>query len=228
MELTTIIKTIKYLVVTGCDYLRRFTASFRFFPVQPNQKFCFHCHQCPQQRFTRQCFLYTLPLLHISQQFHVFLSVPRKMVAVKEGISDTKAAIQIPEGRPKSGRTWKLKQTSRFSFQQRQGVVSHLNKSFEEKELIRAKKDRMLALEREMKEDNKRKAIEEKQRREDQQKRRMENEYKNSVYQTLRPEKLKGMSKKQLRMVRKTAMNKNGQLELVNPWNISDRKKQGR
>lgn len=150
------------------------------------------------------------------------------MVAIKNGAIDTKAAIHIPEGRPKSGRIWKLKQTTRFSFQQRQGVVSHLNKSFEEKELAREKKDRMLSLEREMREDNKRKAIEEKQRREDQQKRRMENEYKNSVYQTLRPEKLKGMSKKQLRMVRKTAMNKNGQLELVNPWNVSDRKKQGR
>ena len=150
------------------------------------------------------------------------------VVAAKDGVSDTKLASQIPEGRPKSGRLWKQKQTTRFSFQQRQGVVGHLNKSFEEKELIREKKDRMLALEREMKEDNKRKAIEEKQRREDQQKRRMANEYKNSVYQTLRPEKLKGMSKKQLRMVRKTAMNKNGQLELVNPWNVSERKKQGR
>jgi hypothetical protein len=150
------------------------------------------------------------------------------MVAVKEGISNTKSALQIPDGRPKSGRHWKPKQTTRFSYQQRQGVVSHLNKSFEEKELIRVKRDRTLVLEREMRENNRQKAIEEKQRREDQQKRRMENEYKNSVYQTLRPEKLKGISKKQLRMVRKTAMNKNGQLELVNPWNVSERKKMGR
>lgn len=150
------------------------------------------------------------------------------MVLAKAGVPENKVDAQIPEGRPKSGRTWKVKQTSRFSFQQRQGVVGHLNKTLEEKEEIRQKKDRMLALEREMKEENRQKAIEEKQRREDQQKRRMANEYKNSVYQTLRPEKLKGMSKKQLRMVRKTAMNKNGQLELVNPWNISERKKQGR
>jgi Cgr1 family len=150
------------------------------------------------------------------------------MVLAKAGVPENKVDAQIPEGRPKSGRTWKVKQTSRFSFQQRQGVVGHLNKTFEEKEEIRQKKERMLTLEREMKEENRQKAIEEKQRREDQQKRRMANEYKNSVYQTLRPEKLKGMSKKQLRMVRKTAMNKNGQLELVNPWNISERKKQGR
>lgn len=44
----------------------------------------------------------------------------------------------------------------------------------------------------------------------------MANEYKNSEYQELKHETLKGMSKKQLRMVRKTAMNKNGQVELVN------------
>ena len=183
-------------------------------------------HRCGLEADAGGIGVSTVTVLHsVSTAFSKTIG---KMVAVKEGVSDTKAAIHIPEGRPKSGRHWKLKQTTRFSFQQRQGVVSHLNKSFEEKELIREKKERMLALEREMKEDNKRKAIEEKQRREDQQKRRMENEYKNSVYQTLRPEKLKGMSKKQLRMVRKTAMNKNGQLELVNPWNVSDRKKQGR
>jgi len=44
----------------------------------------------------------------------------------------------------------------------------------------------------------------------------MANEYKNSEYQELTHGTLKGMSKKQLRMVRKTAMNKNGQVELVN------------
>lgn len=43
----------------------------------------------------------------------------------------------------------------------------------------------------------------------------MANEYKNSVYQELKHETLKGMSKKQLRMVKKTAINKNGQVELV-------------
>ena len=61
----------------------------------------------------------------------------------------------------------------------------------------------------------------------------MANEYKNSVYQELKHETLKGMSKKQLRLVRKTAMNKNGQVELVNLYgkdndntnNIASKKK---
>ena len=34
----------------------------------------------------------------------------------------------------------------------------------------------------------------------------------------IKPDKLKKMNKKQLRMVKKTAMNKNGQIELVNPY----------
>lgn len=61
----------------------------------------------------------------------------------------------------------------------------------------------------------------------------MANEYKNSVYQELKHETLKGMSKKQLRMVKKTAINKNGQVELVslygnNNTNANDNKKKKR
>jgi rRNA-processing protein CGR1 len=125
---------------------------------------------------------------------------------------------EIPEGRPKSGRVWKTKQKTRTSAQNRRGVVAHMAKTFEEKERLRTEKERVLSLERELKEEKRQKLVEEKARREAQQKRRMENEYKNSVYQTLKPEKLKGMSKKQLRMVKKTAMNKNGQIELVDPF----------
>ena len=128
---------------------------------------------------------------------------------VKEGV------VSIPDGKPKSGRVWKIKQKFRSSVQQRSGVLSHLNKSFEEKQAIRAKKASILQLEREMKDEKKQKLLDAKIRREEQQKRRMANEYKNSVYQELKHETLKGMSKKQLRMVKKTAINKNGQVELV-------------
>ena len=38
------------------------------------------------------------------------------------------------------------------------------------------------------------------------------------IQSQLKPEKLKGMSKKQLRNIRKTIVNKNGQVELVTPW----------
>eukprot|EP00981_Chlorochromonas_danica_P012008 scaffold4368_cov180-Ochromonas_danica.AAC.21 len=84
-----------------------------------------------------------------------------------------------------------------------------------------AKKQREKAardLEKEMKEEKKRKKEEERQRREEQEKRRLANEFKTTTFQVIKADKIKGMSKKQLRMVKKTSMNKNGQLELVNPW----------
>ena len=128
----------------------------------------------------------------------------------------------VPAGRPTSGRTWKAKQISRSSTLHRSGVMSHLNKTFEEKKLAKEKLDRMKAFEREIKEDKKRKAEEEKERRMEREKRRQQNEYKNSVYQVINPEKLKGMSKKQLRQVRKTSVNSaTGQVELIDPFTSS-------
>lgn len=144
---------------------------------------------------------------------------------------------EIPDGVPASGRVWKVKQTQRASAQQRSGFLKSLNKSFEEKQMIRQQKKQVLDLERELKQQNKDKRVAEIKRREERKKLIMANEYKNSSYQVvssivtktfiriliflhlqIKPEKLKTMSKKQLRSIKKTAMNKNGQVELVNPW----------
>eukprot|EP00128_Syssomonas_multiformis_P011505 Colp12_sorted_trinity150504_noHs@25236 len=124
----------------------------------------------------------------------------------------------IPDGLAKSGRVWKVKQNARSSAQLQKGVLSHLAKSFEQKEAERQAKKNVKELEREMIEEKKARILAEKTRREEQQKRRQENEYKNAVTQQLNPEKLKGMSKKQLRSVRKTSVNQFGQVELVNPY----------
>ncbi|KAJ1416362.1 hypothetical protein B484DRAFT_454306 [Ochromonadaceae sp. CCMP2298] len=134
-----------------------------------------------------------------------------------------KAAV-IPAGVPKSGRSWKVTQSSRSSAQSKKGVLTHLATTFEERATTRNKERNAKELEREMIEDKKRKKLDERDRRDEQLKRRQENEYKNSVYQQLNPEKLKSMSKKQLRSVRKTAVNKFGKVELVNPWAAKDAK----
>ena len=129
-------------------------------------------------------------------------------------ITDT--TVVIPEGKPKSGRVWKTKQTERFSSIKREGILKHLSKSYEYKQANKQKLLLARALEAEMKEATKQKVMEKRARKEENLKRRAENEYKSASYQSINNEKLKGMSKKQLRNIKKTAVNKHGQVELVN------------
>jgi hypothetical protein len=129
------------------------------------------------------------------------------------------SAGKIPDGRAKSGRVWKTKQTYRSSSQTRHGCLSHMSKTFEQKEAERQEKIQMLALQKEMIDLKKEKKTLDRIAKEDKAKLRMANEYKNSSFQEIRPEKLKSMSKKHLRMVRKTAVNQNGSLELVPAFN---------
>jgi len=91
--------------------------------------------------------------------------------------------ITVPMGIPKSGRVWKIKQSTRSSSLSRKGILSHLSKTFEEKQLIRSQYKEMKDLEKEMIEEKKIKILNEKKRREEQEKRRQENEYKTTVYQ---------------------------------------------
>ena len=93
--------------------------------------------------------------------------------------------IIVPMGIPKSGRVWKVKQCTRSSSLSRKGILSHLSKTFEEKQLIRSQYKEMKDLEKEMIEEKKTKIVNEKKRREEQEKRRQENEYKTTVYQNV-------------------------------------------
>jgi hypothetical protein len=115
----------------------------------------------------------------------------------------------------KSGRDWKVVQNNRHSKMFRQGTVSNLSKTHEQHNAERARKKHLKELETEMKEEKKQKVLDAKSKREEQQKRRMANQLKTASTQSINPEKLKGMSKKQLRNIRKTAMGKDGQIELV-------------
>eukprot|EP00607_Mallomonas_marina_P003263 CAMPEP_0182427744 /NCGR_PEP_ID=MMETSP1167-20130531/19156_1 /TAXON_ID=2988 /ORGANISM="Mallomonas Sp, Strain CCMP3275" /LENGTH=132 /DNA_ID=CAMNT_0024610193 /DNA_START=253 /DNA_END=651 /DNA_ORIENTATION=+ len=121
-------------------------------------------------------------------------------------------------GKNKSGREWKVVQTKRASAQTRMGIMEKMSTTYEEKQKIKEKKDRVKAIEQQMKADRIAKQEEEKRIKEERQQRRIANEQKSTSYQMINTGKLKGMSKKQLRMIRKTSVNEFGQVELVSPW----------
>jgi hypothetical protein len=120
-----------------------------------------------------------------------------------------------PEGIPKSGRNWKPKQVVRHSAMLRRGISSGLSKTQARHASDRARKEQLRELEAELKQERKDKEAAVKEEREEKSKRRLGNQYKSSEFQVINPEKMKSMSKKQLRMIRKTSVGKHGQIELV-------------
>lgn len=92
-------------------------------------------------------------------------------------------AIVIPEGRPKSGRIWKPKQKARFSSIKRAGLLKNQSKTFEERQVERIQKAKVLGLERDMREESKQKRAADIERILEKRKRIAEGEKKNAVYQ---------------------------------------------
>ncbi|KAH7955799.1 coiled-coil domain-containing protein 86 [Rhipicephalus sanguineus] len=107
---------------------------------------------------------------------------------------------EIPRGVPKSGRVWKSEK-KRFSSMVKDRP---LKTSWKFKMEQRAERKALLALDREIKEEKKRKIEEKKKRREENLRRREENAKKSEVVQVIKnTAKIKRMSKKQLRLVKK-------------------------
>lgn len=120
-----------------------------------------------------------------------------------------------PRGRPVSGRVWKKVQKTRFSAQGFKGTKV-LSTTWEEKMLKRAKLKELKDLQAEIKSRRQAEKDAKRQAREEKEKRRKENELKSAAVQVIsRTHRIKTMSKKQLRNVKKTIVNKQGVVEYV-------------
>lgn len=91
----------------------------------------------------------------------------------------------VPQSIPKSGRKWKAMSDERTSATGRKGVLQFRSTSYEEKKLLKEKRDRIKQLELDMINEKKEKIAEKKRLVEDRKKRIAANEYKNSVYQVV-------------------------------------------
>ncbi|KAJ0401049.1 hypothetical protein ATCC90586_004154 [Pythium insidiosum] len=121
-----------------------------------------------------------------------------------------KGKVEVPRGRPVSGRPWKTTQKTRFSSAKYKGTKT-LSTTWEEKIAMRAKSKELKELQSEIKARRQAEKDEKKRAREEREKRRAENELKSASVQVIsRTNRLKSMSKKQLRNIRKTIVNKHG------------------
>lgn len=150
------------------------------------------------------------------------------LVSHQDGSSAKEGMIMIGEanfrepvlGRNVSGRKFKTRVQSQRAIKQRTAGTKELSSTWQKKIELKNKLAAVRTMEKEMKEAEKTKAEEEKTAKLEREKRRQQNEIKNTQMQTItKAHKLKGMSKKQLRQVKKMQVNqKTGEVELVSPW----------
>jgi len=116
------------------------------------------------------------------------------------------------EGRPVSGRNWKLKQQTRASA----AGTKKDNSAWKVQQKRKRQKAAMKAKENEIIEERKRRKMAKRLRIEANKKRKAENEMRSTTVQVItRADKMKKMSKKQLRQIRKQSVRADGTVELV-------------
>lgn len=139
-------------------------------------------------------------------------------------VTNKKTETEIPKGRNASGRNWKVRAQKRASSLVTSNPQNVKSKSWERKANERKLRLAIKQKQEEMKEERRQAAILKKERRLQNEKRRMENEFKvaSRSAQVLGKNvdiKLKAMSKKQLRQIKKTRFNsKTGTVEYVGAY----------
>ncbi|XP_022252842.1 coiled-coil domain-containing protein 86-like [Limulus polyphemus] len=117
---------------------------------------------------------------------------------------EANATLNIPKGRPKSGRVWKSEKKCFSTLKYDKAVKI----SWKEKMKKRVEQKTLKLYEEELKAAKRKEIEEKKQRREEHRKRREENQRKAEIVQVIRNSaKIKRMSKKQLKHIRKQDTN---------------------
>lgn len=126
---------------------------------------------------------------------------------------------ELPRSTPVGGRWWKPVQKKRFSAIKKKSTKAGVNMSWKRKLEERERRRQVKLLEQELKEAQKRKLEEEKEKRLEKRKRKAENTFKNMKLQPIKNlAKIKKMNKKQLRTVKRTAIDKDGNVTLVGAY----------
>jgi len=136
-----------------------------------------------------------------------------------DGADDMTGTRSANLGGNVSGRNWKVRANKRTSTMITKTISNNKSKSWEQKAAEQLKRKENKEKEEQMMKEKKDKILDKKKRKFEQEKRRQENEYKATQTQALTKNvdgKLKAMSKKQLRSIKKTRINtKTGVIELV-------------
>lgn len=127
-----------------------------------------------------------------------------------------KSGGDAPSRVPASGRWWKPKQGERFSMVKIKPQKKTMSTSWKKKMDKRKRKQQMKEYERSLIEARQQRIEDQREARLERQKRKAANEFKSASVQVIKnPNKLKKMSKKQLRMIKKTKVDKDGNTVLV-------------
>jgi hypothetical protein len=129
------------------------------------------------------------------------------------------ASEDIQRGPSKSGRTWKTVRKEKASMAVYKPLKKTLGASWEKKQADKQKVKEARELQQELLENKKERIEKEQKRLASKRKRKAENELKNAKVQVMsHPDKIKKMSKKQLRSVYKTRMGEDGVVRLVGAY----------
>uniref|UniRef100_A0A7S0FS04 Coiled-coil domain-containing protein 86 n=1 Tax=Minutocellus polymorphus TaxID=265543 RepID=A0A7S0FS04_9STRA len=149
---------------------------------------------------------------------------PSNQLLTADFTATTQTVDGKPKGRNASGRNWKLRPQKRATTIVTKVSTNNRSKSWEKRKAEREAQKAAKEREKELREEMRQAAIAKKERRLENERRRAENEFKNAqkFAQNLgrhADTKMKAMSKKQLRQIKKTRMNnKTGVVEYVSPY----------